>query len=264
MSRDEDVRRITAALEEAAEVASRYDPAKVEVETKDGGSPLTAADLAVNEVLERVLPREGEGWLSEETKDDKTRLDCRRTWIVDPIDGTREFVMGLPEWCISIGLIEDGVPVAGGIVNPAAGHTVIGSLEDGVTHNGNKVASLSQPLDGARVLASRSETERGEWDEWKDAPFSYEPMGSVAYKLALTAAGLCDATWTLVPKNEWDVAGGAALVRAAGGCVVLPNGETTRFNREDPLLPGFMAVPDPEQVAGWKEFLAGIAARGWD
>ena len=243
MSRDDDVRRIPEALQEAAVVAGRYSPETVEVRKKEGGSPLTEADVAVNEILERVLPGDGEGWLSEETRDDKSRLDCRRTWIVDPIDGTREFLMGLPEWCISIGLVEDGVPVAGGIHNPLTGETVIGSLEDGVTLNGEKVATLSQPLDGARVLASRSETERGEWDEWNDASFTYEPMGSVAWKLALVAAGQCDATWTLVPKNEWDVAGGTALVRAGGGAVWRPDGEPLRFNQPRTLLPGLLAVP---------------------
>jgi myo-inositol-1(or 4)-monophosphatase len=92
------------------------------------------------------------------------------------------------------------------------------------------------------VLASRSEVRRGEWNDFFSTPIAVRNMGSVAYKLALVAAGLADATWTLVPKNEWDVAAGAALVAAAGGAVFGPDGEAINFNQPNPLLPGFVAV----------------------
>src|SRR5690606_19094746 len=129
---------------------------------------------------------------------------------VDPIDGTQEFVQGIPEWCVSIGLVEDGVPVAGGILNPATGEAVIGGAGHGVTLNGRAARVSARPtLEGAVVLASRSETNRGEWNRFAEAPFVVRPCGSVAYKLGLVAAGVADLTWTLVPKSEWDVAGGA-------------------------------------------------------
>ena len=108
-----DLARIEDALRTAGEVLQRFTPGAIDVELKSGGDPVTEADMAVNEALERILPREGEGWLSEETVDDPARLDCRRVWVVDPIDGTREFIHGIPEWCVSIGLVEDGQPVAG-------------------------------------------------------------------------------------------------------------------------------------------------------
>jgi myo-inositol-1(or 4)-monophosphatase len=211
---------------------------------KQRGDPLTEADLAVNRVLEQILPRPGEGWLSEETRDDPERLRRSRVWVVDPIDGTQEFVAGIPEWCVSIGLVVDGVPVAGGIHNPATGQTIVGGLGLGVTLNGARVRARPRSgLAGALVLASRSETTRGEWNRFAGAPFEVRPCGSVAYKLGLVAAGLADSTWTLVPKSEWDVAGGAALVRAAGGVVQLVDGTEPRFNRPDPRLPDFMAGP---------------------
>ena len=84
-------------------------------------------------LLRQMLPRPGEGWLSEETGDDRERLSCARVWVVDPIDGTREFIDGVPEWCVSIGLVEDGIAVAGGILNPATGETVLGGAGLGVT-----------------------------------------------------------------------------------------------------------------------------------
>jgi myo-inositol-1(or 4)-monophosphatase len=217
----------------------------VAFETKEErGDPLTEADLAVDAVLRKMLPRPGEGWLSEETADDPERLGHGRCWVVDPIDGTREFVQGIPEWCISVGLVEDGVAVAGGILNPATGERVVGSLETGVTLNGTPLPPLEdRSLAGARVYASRSEVGRGEWERFGGAPFEVVPCGSVAYKLALVAAGRCDATWTLVPKHEWDVAAGAALVRAAGLTVIHADGKEPRFNRETPLLSDFLAGP---------------------
>jgi myo-inositol-1(or 4)-monophosphatase len=215
----------------------------VRVDRKAGGDPVTDADRAVDAALRAVLVRPGEGWLSEETADDLTRLEAGRVWIVDPLDGTREFVSGIPEWCVSVGLIEDGEPVAGGILNPVTGELVLGAQGIGVRLNG--VAVKLQPraaLPGALVLASRSETDRGEWRRFEGAPFSVRPVGSVAYKLALVAAGLADATWTLVPKHEWDVAAGVALVLAAGGEVCAPGGVAPVFNRRDPLLPGLIAT----------------------
>jgi myo-inositol-1(or 4)-monophosphatase len=242
--RADDLRRIETALREAAAAITDITPGAVDVELKAGGDPVTEADQRIDRILRRRLPRDGEGWLSEETADDPARLDCRRVWIVDPVDGTREFVAGLPEWCISIGLVEGDRPVAGGIFNPAAGNLVLGSLETGVTLNGEP-ARVSQrtSLRGARVLASRSEVSRGEWERFRDSDFEVEVSGSVAYKLALVAVGLADATWTLVPKNEWDVAAGAALVTAAGGQVLTLDGERPHFNRPEPLFRGFVATP---------------------
>lgn len=243
MSRTDDLARIRQALELAAQALAPFTPGEIESELKEGGDPLTAADTAVNEVLSATLPDAGEGWLSEETTDDEARLGCRRTWIVDPIDGTREFIQGIPEWCVSIGLIEDGVPVAGGILAPAAGHLIIGSDATGVTLDGRPVTVRTRrSLKGALVLASRSEVKRGEWDRFFATDISVRNMGSVAYKLGLVAAGLADATWTLVPKNEWDVAGGAALVMAAGGEVCDLSGRRRRFNQPDPKMAGFVAT----------------------
>jgi myo-inositol-1(or 4)-monophosphatase len=113
----------------------------------------------------------------------------------------------------------------------------------GVTYNGARVSVLDPgDLSEVTVLASRSETRRGEWDRFEDAPFSVKPCGSVAYKMALVAAGQVESTWTLVPKSEWDVAAGTALVRAAGGRVTLADGSEPRFNQERPLFPNFVAA----------------------
>jgi myo-inositol-1(or 4)-monophosphatase len=239
----DDLDRIEAALAVARVALEPFTPGAIAAQMKSGDDPVTAADLAVDEALRAVLPRDDEGWFSEETADDADRLGRRRVWIVDPVDGTREFVMGIPEWCVSIGLVIDGVPVAGGIMSPTAGNTIVGTVDDGVRLNGRPVSVTPRSdLRGALVLASRSEVKRGEWEPFFATPISVRNMGSVAYKLGCVAAGLADATWTLVPKNEWDVAAGAALVKAAGGAVFGPDGEDIAFNQADPLLPGFVAV----------------------
>ena len=238
----ETLERIHAALEEARTVLNRFTPGAIEAQYKVGTDPVTEADRAVDAVLKKNLLRPGEGWLSEETVDDFTRLDKQRVWVVDPLDGTREFVQGIPEFCVSIAMVENGVPVAGGICNPATNELILGSRDTGVTYNG-KPAQPSQRKDlhGALVLASRSEVKRGEWKQFESAEFNIRPMGSVAYKLGLVSAGLADLTFTLVPKNEWDVAAGAALVESAGGWVLKLDHTPLRCNQENPLISGLLA-----------------------
>jgi myo-inositol-1(or 4)-monophosphatase len=244
MNRIDDLERIQLALQAAARAVRPFTSGDVAVEIKAGrGDPVTAADRAADAVLREILLQRGEGWLSEESADDRVRLSCRRVWVVDPIDGTREFVAGIPEWCISIGLVESGVPVAGGIFNPATRELILGSLDTGVTYNGKRAEARDRgTLDGAEVLASRSEVERGEWRGFEGRSFTIKPCGSVAYKMARVAAGKSDATWTLVPKSEWDVAGGTALVRAAGGRVTMANGSEPPFNQPEPDLPNLVAA----------------------
>jgi myo-inositol-1(or 4)-monophosphatase len=234
--------RIQAALEASRAVFARFTPGAIETEYKIGHDPVTEADRSLDAVLRQELLREGEGWLSEESVDDPIRLQRSRVWVVDPLDGTREFVKGIPEFCVSIGFVENGRPVAGGIYNPATDETFLGSIESGVSYNG-KPAQPSQrrTLDGALILASRSEVKRGEWKPFENAGFEIRPMGSVAYKLALVSVGLADVTFTLTPKNEWDVAAGAALVLSAGGFVSTLERTNLTANRRDPLVSGLLA-----------------------
>jgi myo-inositol-1(or 4)-monophosphatase len=234
--------RIDSALEAARVVFTRFTAGAIEAEFKSGHDPVTEADRAVDSVLRQSLLRDGEGWLSEESVDDYSRLGKQRVWVVDPLDGTREFVQGLPEFCVSIGFVENGQPVAGGIYNPATREKFLGAIDRGVTYNGTPAhPSQRASLEGAVVLASRSEVKRGEWKPFENGPFKIEAMGSVAYKLALVSAGLADATFTLTPKNEWDVVGGAALVQSAGGFVSTLDRTSLTANRRDPLLSGLLA-----------------------
>jgi len=234
--------RIADALRAATTIAKQYSPGTFHVADDGSRNVVTEVDRKISDILHVQLLRPGEGWLSEEDRDDKVRLGRKIVWVVDPLDGTREFVDGIPEWCISIGLVVDGLSVAGGICNPATDEEFLGSLDCGVTYNGQLArTSPRSDLDRAVVLASRQEYKRGEWKCFEQMRFTVRAMGSVAYKLALVAAGRADATWTLSPKHEWDVAAGVALVTAAGGVVRCTDGAELRFNRDTVLFPGLAA-----------------------
>lgn len=242
------LRRIEEGLKAAACSITPFLAGTHRIEYKSGRDPVTEADRIADRTLREVLLQENEGWLSEESADDPSRLEKERLWVVDPIDGTREFISGIPEWCISVGLVENCRAVAGGICNPVTGEIFLGGRGEGVRLNGTSVCvGRCQSLRGAVVLASRSEVARGEWDCYRGAPFVTRPMGSVAYKLALVAAGKADATWTRSPKHEWDIAAGSALIEAAGGLVRNIDGSELRFNNPSPLFLGLLACnPDLE------------------
>lgn len=234
--------RISDSIEAAREVFAEFTPGAIQAEFKAGHDPVTEADRALDAVLRRNLLREGEGWLSEESVDDVSRLEKRHVWVVDPLDGTREFVQGIPEFCVSIGFVENGRPVAGGICNPATKETIIGALDCGITFNGRPAEpSQRNTVRGSVILASRSEMKRGEWQQFQGGDYEIRPMGSVAYKLALVASGRADVTFTLTPKHEWDVAAGVALVESAGGFVSTLDRTRLVANRRNPLLSGLLA-----------------------
>jgi len=238
----EDLDRIVAALEAGGKIYRSRSMQNVRVREKQSGDSVTDIELEVNQLLFEMLVQEGDGWLSEEDADNENRLRSSRIWFVDPLDGTKEYVLRIPEWCISVALMEDGEFVAGGIFNPQTDELIYGSCEVGaVCRNGQAPNPETKiPLREPLVLASRSEVRRGEWKRFSQGPFQTLAMGSVAYKLALVAAGKADATWTLVPKNEWDVAAGVALLQFAQGHLLTTEGLPPTFNRKNPLFPGLV------------------------
>ncbi|HEV2488867.1 MAG TPA: 3'(2'),5'-bisphosphate nucleotidase CysQ [Candidatus Acidoferrales bacterium] len=243
--RQKDISKIVDALEAGGRLYQSRSMDSVRVERKSGGDPVTDAEREVNHLLFEALVREGEGWFSEETADSPDRLHRSRIWIVDPLDGTKEYVTRIPEWCISIALLEGGKLVAAGVLNPLTDELFYGTPESGITYqdrSGRGFNADSESSDMPLVLASRSECNRGEWERFRGTPIRLRPMGSVAYKLALVAAGRADVTWTLVPKHEWDVAAGVALLLAAHGTVLRKDGVPPSFNQINPLLPGLVGL----------------------
>jgi len=231
------------AARDAGTVIRKWYDGDYTVTEKGVDSPVTEADTEANQVIQSAISRAfpDDGWLSEETKDSPERLQKRRVWIVDPLDGTKEFIKHIPEFCVCIALVEAGQAILGVSYNPVTEELFTGTEADGVRLNGTPVTvSDLADLAAARLLASRSEVGRGEWEEFRDC-FAIELTGSVAFKFALIAAGRGDATFSLTPKNEWDVCAGTALVHFAGGRVTDRYGAPLQFNQPDPLLPGIIA-----------------------
>jgi myo-inositol-1(or 4)-monophosphatase len=232
---------IAAALAAGAIIRSIYDT-DYAVDYKGKDSPVTRADREANqkihELIQGAFP--DDGWLSEETADSPTRLSRRRVWVVDPMDGTKEFIQKIPEFAVSIALVEDGAPVVGVAYNPI-GHLYWAVRGQGAWCGDRRLqVSSCDRLTEATILSSRSETKRGEWDSFKNA-FKMRPTGSIAYKLSLLATGEADASFTLVPKNEWDICAGVLVVEEAGGKVSNLDGSPVVFNQPKTLLPGLVA-----------------------
>ncbi len=232
-----------AALAAGAILERHYRDRGYDIDSKGKDNPVTTADFEADARLKQLLhggfPEYG--WLSEETADDGGRLNRERVWIVDPLDGTKEFIKGIPEFVVAIALIEDGAPALGVTYNPIKRELFAGGAGFGcfVDHAPAAVSSTST-LERATILASRSETSRGEWKAYEGS-MTVRAIGSVAYKLALVAAGRADATFTLTPKSEWDIASGAALILAAGGAVTDVHGDPLVFNKKSVKVPGLIA-----------------------
>jgi myo-inositol-1(or 4)-monophosphatase len=210
---------------------------------KGKDNPVTQADLEADRTLKRLLhdPFPEYGWLSEETADSEARLHCQRVWIVDPLDGTKEFIQGVPEFCVAVALVEEGHPVLGVTYNPITHEMFWSARGMGCHLNAEPVrVTRTRALRRANVLASRSETARGEWEVFHGR-LKVSPTGSVAYKLALVAAGKGDATFTRSPKSEWDIASGAALLAEAGGTMTDIHGTMIRFNQRHVKVAGMIA-----------------------
>jgi myo-inositol-1(or 4)-monophosphatase len=227
---------LDAAREAAAAVRACYRDRTV-LQHKGEDNPLTEADLASVRVLHaRLRDRHADfGWLDEETPDDGSWHARPWAWVVDPLDGTKEFTRGIPEFVVSIGLLHAGRPVLGVLVNPVTGEVFAGAEGLGATLDGAPVrVSGHASLAGARVACSRTEHARGDLAAWGD--LDLVPVGSVAYKLGLVAAGRVDANFTPQPRNAWDIAGGVALVRAAGGQVTDGLGRPLDLSGPSPLV----------------------------
>ncbi len=215
--------------------------------TKGDSTPVSEADLAVNDLLRERLQgeRPGYGWLSEETEDDDSRLGCDRVWVVDPIDGTRSFLKGVPHWTVSVALIENGVPVIGCVFNPAEGELFTAHRGTGARLNGKDIqVSGCNSIGGCRMMGHAFVFDRKRWrDPWPE--METETRNSMAYRLCLVASGDWDATFTITSKADWDVAAADLIVSEAGGRVSTHDGTALVYNQPVPKHPTVLAAgPD--------------------
>lgn len=230
-----------AALKAGKIIASLYGKS-ISVSYKSENQPLTEADTRANQIIKELLLGNfpTDGWLSEEDLDDGKRLTQERLWVVDPLDGTKDFIRQNPEFAVSIGLLENGKPILGVVYNPIK-KELFWSARDHGTYLGKKKISVKIPRvqEKIHLLVSVSEHRRGEWDFLKDR-CQLSPVGGSAYKMAQIAAGKADASFTMNPRSEWDVCAGHNLIEEAGGFVCALDGSTIAYNQKNPLLAGLI------------------------
>ncbi|MGK6320895.1 3'(2'),5'-bisphosphate nucleotidase CysQ [Sphingomonas sp. DT-204] len=205
---------------------------------KTPGSPVCDVDLEIDALLRRrleaLLP--DAGWLSEETADDRERLGARRVWVVDPIDGTRDYIRGRPGWAVSIALVEDGRPVIATLDAPARSEAWRAEAGQGAHRNGEAihVAERSE-LAGARVPAdSLPKVDR-------DLVMVEKP-NSIALRIAMVAAGQADLLATIRWGHEWDIAAAVLIAQEAGAAVTDALGRPLAFNTPSSQAFGVLAA----------------------
>jgi myo-inositol-1(or 4)-monophosphatase len=236
---------LNAAVTEASELALKFFKDGTKSWEKSPGNPVSEADLAVDTLLKNRLMtgRPDYGWLSEETPDNDDRLGRDRVWMVDPIDGTRAFLKGRPEFTVCAGLVEQGRPVLGAVCNPAAEEFFEAGLGTGARLNGAKLAvGDGSKLATAKLLASpRTFAPGGAGPALPDAEFT--GVNSIAYRMVLIAAGRFDATISMAPKSDWDIAAADIICREAGCLVTDQRGTEFSYNAHDIRHPGVVVAP---------------------
>ena len=202
------------------------------VEYKEGGSPVTEADLAVDRLLKaRLSPFDSAiGWLSEETEDDPARLGRDLVWVVDPIDGTRSFANGKPDWGVAIALLEAGQPVLGVLLIPVEAKLYTAHRGGGAFLNGQRLTvSPRTQVQGARLAGQQPVLDRVEAGA---GPIIRAPkVHSLAYRLAMAADGSVDGALSSKSPHDWDLAASHALIIEAGGVLRQADGSALNYNR---------------------------------
>ena len=231
----EEVARIT---EEAGRIADRRCGTDFKSWEKTPGQPVCDVDLEVDSFLNahlRALDPDA-GWLSEETLDLSDRIERRRLWVIDPIDGTRDYLRRRPGWCVSVALVEDRVPILGVLAAPARGELWSASVGQGSWRNGEPLrVSPRRELAGARVPADQLPPEDSDL-------IAVDRPNSIALRIAMVAAGEADLVATLRWGFEWDIAAAALIAEEAGATVTGALGQPLAFNTASGEAFGMLAA----------------------
>jgi myo-inositol-1(or 4)-monophosphatase len=218
--------QVARIAEEAARIAAGRCDSEYKSWEKSPGQPVCDVDLEVDTFLNaqlRALDPEA-GWLSEETLDLSDRFERRRLWVIDPIDGTRDYLRRRPGWCVSVALVEDRVPVLGVLAAPARGELWTASRGEGSWRNGERLrVSPRAELAGARVPGDSLPAPD------RDLVAVAKP-NSIALRIALVGAGEADLVATLKWGFEWDIAAAALIAEEAGATVTGALGQPLAFN----------------------------------
>ena len=229
-----DAQLLRAAVREAGALAKSLFGTELKNWTKGASSPVSEADIAVNDLIESRLrsAKPDYGWLSEESVDDEARLGKKLTWIVDPIDGTRAYLAGREDWCVSAALVEDASPLIAAVFAPASDEFFFATRGQGATCNGVPLRATSGTgLDFSRIAGPKPLVER-----LKQAAGDitlYPRIGSLALRLCRVADARIDAAFAGGQSRDWDLAAADLIVHEANGSMTALGGEAILYNRED-------------------------------
>ncbi len=244
-SLEDDLALISMAARKAGEIALEYFGARNDVRNKvwqkHGNSPVSEADYAVDAYLKKTLleARPDYGWLSEETEDNTDRLGLQRIFVVDPIDGTRGFLAGRSQWCVSVAIVEDTLPVAGALECPVLDEHFTASLAGGAFLNGSRMPPLQGSTIGS-ITGSRKLIETMEARD--DNSLSVIPfIPSLAYRLAMVANRKLDAALARPGAHDWDLAAADIVLREVGGKLTDLDGNKRIYNQPDPRSGSLLA-----------------------
>ncbi|MFO0990378.1 MAG: 3'(2'),5'-bisphosphate nucleotidase CysQ [Hyphomicrobiales bacterium] len=207
---------------------------------KSDGSPVSEGDLAVDRALHEALAKERPdyGWISEESPDDLARLAKRHVWIADPIDGTRDFIVGGIDWCIALALLEEGKPILAIVACPAREETFTAMRGEGAYRDTQRLKMADNlNLSEATVIANRSVLAQ------LGKASGGAPRLALSVRLCRIAEGSADATVATTTKHDWDLAPGDLIVREGGGRVSTAAGVPFQFNRRETRQAGLIAAP---------------------
>jgi myo-inositol-1(or 4)-monophosphatase len=220
---------LRTAVREAGALALTYARADLKHWTKGNDSPVSEADIAVDALLKERLGGTGYPWLSEEVEDDPVRLNARRVWVIDPIDGTRAFIAGRDDWTISAALVEDGRPIIAAVFAPVADEFFFATLGTGATCNGAPIRVIdAETLAGARVGGPKRVIDNLLRHE--PAVVAAPRIHSLALRFAKVAQGTLDVALASANSQDWDLAAADLLVHEAGGTLTTLAGDAAQYN----------------------------------
>ena len=229
-----DAALLTDAVREAGALALSLFRTDLKNWTKGASSPVSEADIAVNDLLESRLrsATPDYGWLSEESVDDEARLAKRLVWIVDPIDGTRGYLAGREDWCVSVALVEDATPVLAAVFVPASDEFFFAMRGQGAARNDVTLcAAPGGELDFSRVAGPKPLVER--LNRSSDEIVLHPRIGSLALRLCRVAQGSLDAAFAGGQSRDWDLAAANLIVQEANGNMTALSGDTILYNRRE-------------------------------
>jgi myo-inositol-1(or 4)-monophosphatase len=229
-----DAALLTDTVREAGALALSMFRTELKNWTKGASSPVSEADIATNDLIEKRLrsATPDYGWLSEESVDDETRLGKRLAWIVDPIDGTRGYLAGREDWCVSVALVEHASPVLAAVFVPVSDEFFFAVRGQGATRNGVAMhATTGTGLDFSRIAGPKPLVER--LNRSSGEITLYPRIGSLALRLCRVAEGRLDAAFAGGQSRDWDLAAANLIVQEANGSMTALSGDPILYNRRE-------------------------------